>query len=54
MSMPSMSFTFMALSAFGDLPSAGARRDRIGPSDAVSDAGPGNGAVTSRTREEVP
>src|SRR3981081_3724618 len=35
MSMPSMSFTFMALSAFGDLPSAGARRDRIGSSDAV-------------------
>jgi hypothetical protein len=28
--MPSVSFPFMALGAFGDLPSAGACRDRIG------------------------
>jgi hypothetical protein len=34
MSMPCVSFTFMALGAFGDLPSADAGRERIGPSDA--------------------
>ena len=30
MSVPSMGFTFMALGAFGDLPSAGAGSDRVG------------------------